>query len=276
MTTAQHSNRLHTQLANMIALEAAIEQKLEELIPEVSTHGGVTTLLTGFLSTSKAQRQALEARLQTIADGVPISKETTEGLTTDRLIPEGDYPVSTALQIVYTFFNQAVIGYSTLHPLSTRFLDSLYVADEGTSYHLTRQHTQHYVQAIQQISGLFHDVVLWELDQKGFECTCMCPSCRAGICLCAMAGRTFLRDAWIEAGPIAADEGVYVQPPKKNSAASEAGLQKGDVIIAVEGQKLESYGDLQSVVRNAKPGEEIRLTVRRDPNLIEETIIIRP
>jgi membrane-associated protease RseP (regulator of RpoE activity) len=136
--------------------------------------------------------------------------------------------------------NQAVIGYSVLHPLATRFLDSPFFADEGTSYHLTRQHTQNYVQAIQQISRLLHDVVLWELDREGLECQCICPSCGVGICLCALAGRSFLSDAWIEAGPIADDEGVYVQPPKQNSAAANAGLRRGDVILAAGGQEFES------------------------------------
>jgi hypothetical protein len=145
----------------MIALEAVIEQKLEELIPAVSAHAGVTTLLTGFLAMTQAQRQALETRLKTIADNVPISKGTTKVLPMDSLSQGVDYPVSTALQIVYTMFHQAVIGYAVLHPLSTRFLDSPYIADEGTSYHLTHQHTENYVQAIQQIcvdsrSGLWN------------------------------------------------------------------------------------------------------------------------
>lgn len=276
MTSPQIPNRLHTQLANMIALEAAIEQKLEELIPKVSVHAGVTTLLTGFHTMTKAQRQALETRLQTIDDAVPIAKGSTGVLPVGRLSQEADYPVSTALQIIYTMFNQAIIGYSALHSLSTRFLDSPFVADEGTSYHLARQHTQNYVQAIQQISRLFHDAIIWELDEKGLECKCMCPSCGAGICLCAMAGRSFLRDTWVEAGPIAVDEGTYVQRPKQNSAATKAGLHRGDVILAASGKQIESFVDLQKVVGNAEPGEEIRLTVRRDSNGIEEVVIVRP
>ena len=276
MTSPQNPNRLQTQLAHMIALEAAIERRLEELIPEVSAHAGVTALLTGFQTLTRAQRQALETRLQIIADAAPLSKGTTVVLPVDRLSQEADYPISTALQIVYTIFNQAVIGYSVLHPLATRFLDSPYVADEGTSFHLTRQHTQNYVQAIQQISRLPHDVVIWELDQEGIECQCICPSCGVGICLCAMAGRSFLSDTWVEAGPIADDEGVYVQPPKQNSAAAKAGLHRGDVILAAGGQEIESYGDLQSAVRNAEPGEEIRLTVRRDSDVLEEVAIVRP
>ena len=276
MTSRQNPNRLQTQLAHMIALEAAIEQRLEELIPGVSAHAGVTALLTGFQTLSKDQRQALETRLRTIADNAPQMKDPATGFAANGLSEGRNYPVSTALQIIYTMFNQAVIGYSVLHSLSTRFLDSALIADEGTSYHLTRQHTQNYVQAIQQISRSLHDVVIWELDQEGLECQCICPSCGVGICVCAMAGRSFLSDTWVEAGPIADDEGVYVQSPKQNSAATKAGLRRGDVILAAGGQEIESYGDLQSAVRNAEPGEEIRLTVRRGSDELEEVVIVRP
>jgi predicted metalloprotease with PDZ domain len=276
MTNKQNPNRLQTQLAYMIALEATIEKRLDELIPEVSDLAEATALLTDFQTLSKDQRRALETRLHTITDNAPQMKDTAKGITANGLNEWGNYPVSTALQITYTMFNQAVIGYSVLHSLSTRFLDSLWVADEGTSYHLTRQHTQNYFQAIQQITRLLHDVVLWELDQEGLECQCICPSCGVGICLCAMAGRLFLSDTWVEAGPIADDEGVYVQLPKQNSAATKAGLRRGDVILAAGGQDIKSYGDLQSTVRNAEPGEEIRLTVRRESDVIEEIAIIRP
>jgi hypothetical protein len=275
MTSTQNHNRLQTQLANIIALEAANEQMLLELIPEVSAHAGATALLTGFQDLARDQRQALETRLKSIADIAPISKNITVALPVNGLSQGGSYPVSTALQIIYTMFNQAVIGYSVLHPLATRFLDSPYIADEGTSYHLTRQHTQNYVHAIQQISRLLHDLVLWELDREGLECQCTCPSCGVGICLCAMAGRSFLSDAWLEAGPIADDKGIYVQPPKESSAATKAGLCKGDVILAVDGQEIESYGDLQNAVRNSKPGEEIRLTVRRGSDELQEIAVAR-
>ena len=276
ITSMQNPNRLQTQLVDMIALETAIEKKFEELIPEVSVHAGVTALLTGFQTLTRAHRQALETRLQTITGTIPLLKGTTGVLPLDRLSQEAVYPVSTALQIIYTMFNQAVIGYSVLHVLSTRFLDSLLVADEGTSYHLTRQHMQNYIQAIQQISRLLHDVMIWELDQGGLECQCTCPSCGVGICLCAMAGRSFLRDTWIEAGPIVDDKGVYIQLPKKNSAAAKAGLHRGDVILAIGGQEIKLYGELQSAVRNAKPGEEVQLTVRRDSDVLEEVVIVLP
>ncbi len=276
MPGTQDPNRLHAQLASMMACEGSIDQTLEELIPEVSIHPGVTALLKGFQTLTKAHWRALEIRLKTIAGAGPVPKGTAGVLPVGTLNHAADFPASAALQMTHAMFNQAVTGYSVLHALSTRFLDSPWIADEGTSYHLAREHTQDYVRAIQQISGMLHDVVIWELDQKGLECQCICPSCGLGICLCALAGRSFLREAWAEAGPIAADEGVLVQLPKQNSAAANAGLRKGDVILAAGGQEIESYADLQSTVRNAEPGEGIRLTVRRNSDALEEVTVLRP
>lgn len=277
MTSLQGANRLHAHLAQMIALETSIEQQLGELILTASAHAEATALLADFQSLSKGHRHALETRLRAITNQPPDATGERAILFATPASSGGDlHPVSTALQIMYTLLHQAVIGYSVLHPLATRYMDSPWIANEGTAYHLTRQHTSDYVQAIQQISRLLHDVVLWELDQEGHECQCICPSCGVGICLCAMAGRSFLSDTWVEAGPIADSMGVYVQLPKQNSAAAKAGLQRGDVIIAVAGHEIGSYVDLQNGVKNVEPGQGIQLTIRSGGEHLREVVIIRP
>ena len=273
---SQNTNRLQRHLADMISIESVIEKSIEEMLPGASTHAGVTTLLTGLQTLDRTRRAALEIRLQVINGAVPLLNEPSVALSGSESSEDASYPVSEALQTAYTLINQAVIGYAVLHPLATRFKDSIYIADEGTSYHLSREHTKNYIEAIQQVSCLLHDVILWELDQENLECQCVCPSCGAGICVCALAGRSFLRDTWVEAGPIADDEGVYIQPPRKDSAAAKVGLHKGDVILAANDQEIESYGELQSVVSDAEPGEEIRLTVKRNADVLDEIAIVRP
>jgi S1-C subfamily serine protease len=91
-----------------------------------------------------------------------------------------------------------------------------------------------------------------------------------------MAGRSFLSTTWVEAGPIADDEGVYVHLPKQNSAAAKAGLSVGDVILAAADQEIKSFGDLQSAVQKLEPGEEIRLKVRRGSDELEEVDVVHP
>lgn len=175
-----------------------------------------------------------------------------------------EYPVSTALQLAHTIFNQAVIGYSMLVPLGTRFRDCHYLADEGTSFHSAKQYMENYTRAIQKITHLLHDVLLSELDEEGYEYQCGCPSCSAGICLCSKFGRRHLSLAWESAGPILEDGPIYVQLPKKESVTVNAGLQKGDVILTGDDREINSLDDWFEVIEKAKPGEIVKLNVLRN------------
>ena len=65
-------------------------------------------------------------------------------------------------------------------------------------------------------------------------------------------------------------EGVYVDSLMENSSASEAGIHKGDVILAVNGQKVNSSPELQQMVAMHRPGETITLGI--DRNGKEKTI----
>jgi hypothetical protein len=275
MKNTEMTNRLQTHLSNMIALEMAIDGSLGNLLPEVTSHAEVSALLTKFQSMAEGQKHALESRLQYIGEKTAFSPQAPATELANGLIHDEKYPVSGALQAAYTFFSQAIAGYAVLHPLATRFADSLVIAEEGTSYHLCRKHGQNYIEAVQTVSQLIPDVILWELDKEHLECQCTCPSCGVGVCVCALAGRDFLREAWREVGPIASDEGVFVQTPRQNSAASKTGLHLGDVIIAAEDQEIESYGDLQNIIRNSEADATLKLKVHRYSDGTENVDLVR-
>ena len=48
------------------------------------------------------------------------------------------------------------------------------------------------------------------------------------------------------------------------SPAAEAGLEPGDVVIAVNGQELENYLEIGNKIASMRPGDEVTLTIRRD------------
>lgn len=60
------------------------------------------------------------------------------------------------------------------------------------------------------------------------------------------------------------ETGALVQRVTKNSPAHKAGIQVGDVITAVNGQKVENASKLPLIVSSHKPGSEIRLDIIRD------------
>ena len=129
MATTEKANMLHSHLASMIALEKAIVQKLGDLLLKVTPHAEVSALFSKFQLMASDQRQILEARLQDIGGNIAISNEVLSSEPTSESNLGENHPVSTALQAAYTLFNQAIIGYAVLHPLATRFADSLVIAD---------------------------------------------------------------------------------------------------------------------------------------------------
>lgn len=59
-------------------------------------------------------------------------------------------------------------------------------------------------------------------------------------------------------------QGVYVAGVNENSGAKEAGIKKGDVIIAINGQKINKTPELQEKVALNRPGDEIEVTYLRE------------
>ncbi|HYJ79066.1 MAG TPA: trypsin-like peptidase domain-containing protein, partial [Longimicrobiaceae bacterium] len=58
-------------------------------------------------------------------------------------------------------------------------------------------------------------------------------------------------------------EGVVAQHFPDNSAARRAGLQQGDVIVAVDGRKVERVGQFQRIIASYRPGDAVTLDVIR-------------
>ena len=58
--------------------------------------------------------------------------------------------------------------------------------------------------------------------------------------------------------------GVYIVEVSKGSAAEEAGLKQGDVIVAIDGQKITDGASVQEKVNNYHPGDKAAVTYIRD------------
>jgi len=72
--------------------------------------------------------------------------------------------------------------------------------------------------------------------------------------------------------PIAS--GALVEKVVPGSAASEAGVRKGDIITALGDARIASYGDLLGALRDHKPGDTVTLTIFRngEKNKLEATL----
>ena len=57
--------------------------------------------------------------------------------------------------------------------------------------------------------------------------------------------------------------GLYVNQVIPDGGAAQAGIQQGDIITRVEGNKVYESSDLQELVGRLKPGDKVHLTVLR-------------
>ncbi len=262
MATIQLSNRLRTALTELMGVELTIRTTLAELSPLVEPHPAARAQVANIEKMARDHVDAIQARLRIAGgrvNGVPGSAapgSPNRGWLSDL------HPVSSSLRTAYAMLNEAIIGYSMIQPIAARFRHSMTIADEGTTGHLARRHTQDYVAAAGQIMRMIHDVVIWELDEQGLECRCTCPSCGIGVCLGPASSRSIIAQAQSAAMPAEAQPGIYVHPPRNGSAAAEAGLRTADVILAVDGTRIDS-SRLQAVVRNHEPGDRMRFKVQR-------------
>jgi S1-C subfamily serine protease len=59
-------------------------------------------------------------------------------------------------------------------------------------------------------------------------------------------------------------EGVLIFDVPEGSAAAKAGVQPGDVLLEIDGTKVDSVEDLYTALREKKPGDQVTLKVLRD------------
>lgn len=65
---------------------------------------------------------------------------------------------------------------------------------------------------------------------------------------------------------ITAFRGAYVEEVQENSAAAEAGLRSGDLIVGVDGQPIANPSGLLETLGRMRPGDEVTITYQRDGN----------
>ena len=59
-------------------------------------------------------------------------------------------------------------------------------------------------------------------------------------------------------------QGFYINKVTKNSGAEKAGLQKGDIIIQLDTQKIATFADLSGYINTKRPNDKVEVTYIRD------------
>lgn len=70
-------------------------------------------------------------------------------------------------------------------------------------------------------------------------------------------------------------EGVYITEVRADGAALAAGIQAGDVILAINGTKVNSSGELQEQVSRYRPNDKVTVLLKRDGKVKQLDVILR-
>lgn len=70
-------------------------------------------------------------------------------------------------------------------------------------------------------------------------------------------------------------DGVYVTGLMENGSAEEAGIEEGDIVLEVEDVKVNTVTELQGKIGSYRPGDEVSVTILRDGERMEKSIILK-
>lgn len=69
-------------------------------------------------------------------------------------------------------------------------------------------------------------------------------------------------------------EGVLIREVEPLTAAADAGLKRGDILLAIDGRKIGSQEEVRNIIKSKKVGEQVTLTLLREEGRREEVTIV--
>ena len=86
--------------------------------------------------------------------------------------------------------------------------------------------------------------------------------------------QTFIEQMGEETG-IKTPGGLYVASVEEGSAASEAGIRKGDIIVAIDGAKTDDSSTMMEKMAQHRPNDKVKITLMRDGNKKEVVAVLK-
>ena len=175
--------------------------------------------------------------------------------------------LSEVLRDLCLAFHHCALSYGMLYEVALR----LY---EPRLREIAPEHLKAHASAALSTARLLPGVVAWQLAQDGLHCACTCPMCGLGACGCVSWGTETLIDAWRDAAPTESEPpGFVLQPPKRESELARAGVQGGELVLAVDGQQVRGRQEIQDALRKRTLGDEVRFLIQRGSESPRELIV---
>jgi hypothetical protein len=167
-----------------------------------------------------------------------------------------DCGLSELLEDAITAAASAVVAYGALYA-AARLLYEIEVCD------LADAHAADWARELAALNDLLAPAVHADLLSEGLTCRCVCPTCGIGACGCTRNSvdtiRGYSGQSQLEPG-----DGLELRmPPRPGSQLAEAGLERGDRIISVDGQLVHTNAEIQRALRGHAIGESMAMEVVR-------------
>jgi hypothetical protein len=251
MTEESAEAAVKDRLGQVRSLEAEFEASLVQQLPVLRANPQALALAERLFDLARQHRTAIEAQLDPSEPGIPDAPAVASAPST-----------STALESLARSATDVVIAYGGLYTVA-RLMYRPEVCD------LAEVHAAAWTEAFLELSDAVPHAIAAELRQEDLVCRCVCPACGIGACGCVRRSIEVMRDAWGQPG-LEPDQGwELLVPPRPGSQLAEAGLQRGDRILAVDGDAVHATPDLQRGLRRHDIGDPATLRVLKGGDTID-------
>lgn len=251
---------LRRYASELVALEGDLEAAVDRQRESVHAYPDVAAALEHFHGMIATQKDALRSYLESV--GGQTRPVTSQVVASFHALAQPTHArhrqsVTDTLRADFAAFNYAAISYAVLFEMALRLYDA-------PLRELAPRHLQQYAEAAQTISQIIVRTTAGQLAEAGLECLCVCPMCSIGACGCVSVGTAAVNSVWRETSSIRESApGFLLQPPRSNSSLALAGVQGGDCLLEVDGQRVQAIGDIQAAIRKHPIGGDVRLLVKR-------------
>lgn len=207
---------------------------------EVLANGAAAEQLARMRSMARQHYETLAQLAE--SRGAPLSRGTTQH--------EEPTPASEAAAL-----ERAVTAATSLASASAALYAAGRLLFEAAICDVANRHASEWVGELHAASELIPVAVIHQLVAEGEECRCICPACGIGACLCMRNSIETVRTHWGRAA-LEPSEGIELLiAPRAGSQLADAGVERGDRILAIDGEVLHDNRELQQSLRRGAIGE---------------------
>ena len=262
MTADLRLEVIRQTVAELVAFEGEVAGRLERAQQQSSGYPDALAVIQRLRPMVQTHRDQLATYLKDSGDTEP-SEETTS----PPAAPREAIALSEVLRDLSLAFHHLALSYAMLYEVALR----LY---EPRLREIAPEHLKAHAGAALSTARLLPGVVAWQLAQNGLLCACICPMCGLGACGCVSLGTETLIDAWRDAAPTESEPpGFVLLPPKRASELARAGVQGGELVLAVDGQQVRGRQEVQDELRKRTLGDEVRFLIQRSSESPRELVV---